>query len=55
VLIGEVHHDHDSRARDGKCSSFYQDCALRDGPHDGVRGALAVRRTVPKVEKVDTK
>jgi len=53
VIVGKIRHD--SGARDGKRSAYYRGRTLRDGPRNGVGGGRAVRRTVPKVEKVDAK
>jgi len=49
----EVHHD--SRACDGERSVCYLPYTLWNGPRDGIKWRRAVRRTVPKVEKVDAK
>jgi len=53
AVVGKIRHD--SGARDGKRSVCYRGRTLRDGPRDGVGGGRAIRRTVPKVEKVDAK
>ena len=49
--VSQAHHD--SRTRGGKRRGSYRGCALWDVPRDGVGGVRAVRRTVPKVKKVD--